>query len=95
MRKENRNQYILNRIPMSKITVEIPESIKNGSYANAVSVNVGQHDVTLDFGLIQPGVKDPTIGVVQRLIITHEVAESFMTILQDAMLDFRNKKKKQ
>lgn len=77
----------------NNISIQIKDELQTGVYSNAVSVNVNAHEVVLDFGMILPNSKPTTIKVQSRIVLSHQTAESFMSILQDAMLDFRNKKK--
>ena len=77
----------------AKIQIQIPNDRQAGVYSNAVSVNVNPNEVVLDMGYIVPNVKPTTIKVVSRVNMNHRTAESFMKVLQDAMLDWRNKQK--
>lgn len=76
-----------------KIQIQIEKDQQGGVYSNAVSVNVNSNEVVLDMGYILPNVQPTTIKVVSRINMNHRTAESFMKILQDAMLDWRNKQK--
>ena len=76
-----------------QVQVKIEPALEQGVYANAVSVHVNQNEVILDFGYIIPNVKPMTIKVVNRVNITHQTAESFMNVLSNAMLDWRNRQK--
>mgnify|MGYP000264015868 CR=1 FL=1 len=62
-----------------------------GVYSNAVSVHVNPNEVVLDFGYSTPNSNPPEIHIVSRVNMNHKNAESFLTVLQNAMLDFRNK----
>jgi len=77
----------------SNIQVKLEPGIEAGIYSNAVSVHVNQNEVILDFGYIVPNVKPTTIKVVSRINVTHNTAESFMKVLSNAMLDWRNRQK--
>lgn len=77
------------------IQVKLDQSVEAGLYSNAVSVHVNQNEVILDFGYIIPNVKPTTIKVVGRVNVTHNTAESFMKVLSNAMLDWRNRQKEQ
>lgn len=70
-------------------------SIEGGLYSNAVSVHVNQNEVILDFGYIVPNVKPTTIKIMSRVNVSHNTAESFMKVLSNAMLDWRNRQKDQ
>ena len=76
-----------------QVQVKLDPALEQGVYANAVSVHVNQNEVILDFGYIMPNVKPMTIKVVNRVNITHQTAESFMNVLSNAMLDWRNRQK--
>ncbi|MFH1720129.1 MAG: DUF3467 domain-containing protein [Patescibacteria group bacterium] len=77
-----------------KISVKITEDKEGGIYINAISVHVNSNEVTIDLGYILPNVKPTTIKLLQRANMSHKTAESFMNVLSNAMLDFRNKQKK-
>lgn len=73
--------------------VHIDDKTRSGKYANAVSVHVNRNEVVIDFGYIQPGQGQNRIDVVSRVNLNHDVAKSFMSLLQDAILDFQNRLK--
>lgn len=73
------------------VQVKMSDDVQAGVYSNAVSVNLNQNEVILDFGYILPGSKPTTIQVVSRVNMTHRTAESFLKVLQNAVLDWRNK----
>jgi len=75
------------------VQLKVPEDQQQGTYANAISVNLNQNEVIIDFGYIMPNVKPTSIKVVSRVNMTHRTAESFLKVLQNAVLDWRNKKK--
>lgn len=77
------------------IQVKMDPSIEGGLYSNAVSVHVNQNEVILDFGYIVPNVKPTTIKIMSRVNVSHNTAESFMKVLSNAMLDWRNRQKDQ
>lgn len=76
-----------------KIQIVLPESKKTGTYSNAVSVSINDNEVILDFGYIIPGSNHPTIEVVSRVNMGHKSCDSFLNVLQNAMLDYKNKNK--
>lgn len=80
-------------VSKNSLQIKIDKDDESGKYSNAVSVNVNTNEVILDMGFILPNVKPTTIKVVSRISMNHRTAESFMKILQDAMLDWRNKQK--
>lgn len=75
------------------IQVKVDPAAEQGTYSNAVSVHVNKNEVILDFGYILPNVKPTTIKLVDRVNLSHATAESFMKVLSNAMLDWRNKQK--
>jgi hypothetical protein len=81
MAEQNKNQ----------IQVKIDPEIEQGTFANAVSVNVNQNEVVLDFGYILPNSQPTTIKVISRINLTHKTNESLMKVLSDAMKDWKNR----
>jgi len=77
-----------------KLSVKISEDKESGVYSNAVSVHVNTNETIIDFGYILPNVQPTTIKLLQRINMNHKTAESFMNVLSNAMLDFRNKQEK-
>jgi hypothetical protein len=67
---------------------------KSGVYSNVASVHVNNNEVVMDFGYMMPGSQTAQILVNSRVNMTHETAKSFISMLQNAMLDFQNKKNK-
>lgn len=76
-----------------EIQVKMDPAMEQGLFSNAVSVHVNQNEVILDFGYILPNAKPTTIKVVSRVNMTHQTAESFMKVISNAMLDWRNRQK--
>ncbi len=76
-----------------QVQVKIDPSLEQGVYSNAVSVHVNSNEVILDFGYIVPNMQPMTIKVVNRVNLSHQTAESFMKVLSNAMLDWRNRQK--
>jgi hypothetical protein len=76
-----------------QIQVKIDPALEQGIFTNAVSVHVNQNEVIIDFGYILPNMKPMTIKVVSRVNLTHQTAESFMKVISNAMLDWRNRQK--
>ena len=76
-----------------QIQVKIDAQAEQGSFTNAVSVHVNSNEVILDFGYILPNQNPTTIKLVNRINMTHQTAESFMNVLSNAMLDWRNRQK--
>ena len=76
-----------------QIQVKIDPALEQGVFSNAVSVHVNNNEVIFDFGYIMPNTKPMSIKVVNRVNVTHQTAESFMNVLSNAMLDWRNRQK--
>lgn len=74
-----------------QVQVKLSEDQEAGCYSNAISVHVNQNEVILDLGYVLPNTNPATIKVVQRVNMSHKTAESFMNVLSNAMLDWRNK----
>ena len=74
-----------------QIQIKIDPEKEAGSYANAVSVHVNHNEVIIDLGYVLPNTSPATIKVVERVNLSHSTAESFMNVLSNAMLDWRNK----
>ena len=77
----------------NQIQVKLDPSLEQGTFSNAVSVHVNQNEVVIDFGYILPNSNPMTIKVVNRVNLSHSTAESFMKVLSNAMLDWRNRQK--
>jgi hypothetical protein len=77
----------------SQIQVKLDTTQEQGQFSNAVSVHVNANEVVIDMGYILPNSKPMTIKVVSRVNMTHQTAESFMNLLSNAMLDWRNRQK--
>lgn len=77
----------------NQIQVKLDPAIEQGQFSNAVSVHVNANEVVVDMGYILPNSKPMTIKVVSRINMTHQTAESFMNLLSNAMLDWRNRQK--
>lgn len=77
------------------INVQVKDEMQSGVYANAASVSVKENDILLDFGYILPGVNPTTIKVMARVNLSHETAGQFLSVFQNALLDFKNQKKEQ
>lgn len=76
-----------------KIQVKFDANQETGVYSNAVSVHLKKNEMILDFGYIIPNLTPTTIKVVSRINVTHETAESFLKVLSNAVLDWKNKQK--
>jgi hypothetical protein len=73
--------------------VVLPENTENGVYANAVSVHFNNNECILDMAYTMPNTKEPTLKIVSRINMTHRTAESFLKVLSNALLDWKNKQK--
>ncbi len=78
----------------TKISVLVPDAVKTGVYSNAASVSVNENDVVVDFGYMIPGSHPTQITIVSRINMPHAAAENFTSVLADALLDHRNRKKR-
>jgi hypothetical protein len=76
-----------------RIQIKFDSAQETGVYSNAVSVHLKKNEMVLDFGYIIPNVNPTTIKIVSRINITHDTAESFLKILSNAILDWKNKQK--
>ncbi len=76
-----------------QIQVKLDPAMEQGTFSNAVSVHVNQNEVIIDFGYILPNNTPMVIKVVSRVNLSHQTAESFMKVLSNAMLDWRNRQK--
>ncbi|MFA5829741.1 MAG: DUF3467 domain-containing protein [Candidatus Gracilibacteria bacterium] len=81
--------------PNQQVQVKIDPSLEQGVYSNAVSVHVNSNEIILDFGYIIPNMQPMTIKVVNRVNLSHQTAESFMKVLSNALLDWRNRQKEE
>jgi hypothetical protein len=80
--------------PQQNMVVTFADGVmQSGKYSNAVSVHVNMNEVVLDFGYAMPNTNPAQIQIVERVNLNHQTARSFMTVLQNAMLDFSNKMK--
>ncbi|MBT4916911.1 DUF3467 domain-containing protein [Candidatus Peregrinibacteria bacterium] len=77
-----------------KYNIKIPEDQESGVYSNAVSVHFNGNECIIDMAYVMPNVKEPTLKVVSRVNMSHRTAESFLKVLSNAMLDFKNKNDK-
>lgn len=83
MAEDSKKQYL----------VKITEDVENGNFVNAISVHFNGNECVLDMGYTLPNAEKPTIKIVSRLNMTHRTAESFLKVLSNALLDFKNKNK--
>ncbi|MDA1060571.1 MAG: DUF3467 domain-containing protein [bacterium] len=74
--------------------VKLREELEAGVYSNAVSVHVNNNEVILDMAYTMPNMPEPMIKIVSRVNMSHKTAESFLNVLSNAILDFKNKQKK-
>ncbi len=82
-----------NQQQQQQIQVKLYPAMEQGIFSNAVSVHVNQNEVIIDFGYILPNNTPMVIKVVSRVNLSHQTAESFMKVLSNAMLDWRNRQK--
>lgn len=78
--------------------IRLSEEAEAGSYINAVSVHVNNNEVVLDLAYTLPQItgkdEDKSIKILHRVNMTHKTAESFLNVLSNAILDWKNKQKK-
>lgn len=73
--------------------LKVPEDLETGVYANAVSVHFNHGECIIDMAYSMPNMPEPTIKVVSRVNMSHRTAESFLKVMSDAFLDWKNKNK--
>ena len=73
---------------------KVTEEVEQGVYSNAVSVHFNQNECVIDFAYVLPNTKEPTLKVTSRVNMSHRTAESFLKVLSNAMLDWKNKSEK-
>lgn len=65
----------------TNISVEVPDNLKAGAYANTVNIAITSNDETIfDFIFVHPTLK--TAVVVSRVVIPLKVAKSLNMIMQ-------------
>ncbi len=74
-----------------KYKVKLPEELEQGTYSNAVSVHFNQNECIIDFAYVLPNTPEPALKVVSRINMSHRTAESFLKVLSNGLLDWRNK----
>lgn len=83
----------------ARFEIQVPDELREGAYANFLSVWHTQHDFTLDFAVTdQPVPVDPLEGggvsvpcrVVSRIRIPATVAEDVLRALAQNVTDFEN-----
>ncbi len=81
MSKEDQNNQ-------SQISIELPEEIAEGSYANLVMIAHSNSEFVLDFIRLMPGV--PKAKVKSRVVITPEHALRLLNALKDNIEKYEN-----
>lgn len=71
--------------------VKISEDLEGGVYANAVSVHFNNNEAVIDMAYLLPNAPEPLLKVVSRINMNHRTAESFLKVLSNAILDWKNK----
>ncbi len=77
-----------------KYKIKVPEDIEQGAYANAASVHFNGNECVIDMAYVIPNSEEPTLKVVSRVNMSHKTAESFLKVLSNALLDWKNKTNK-
>lgn len=75
-----------------QLHVHVPAELQTGVFSNAASVTVTPNEVTVDFGFLLPNVNPSTIHIASRVTMTHVGAKNFLSTLQNAILDYENKR---
>ncbi len=78
-----------------KYKVKLPADKEEGVYANAASVHLNSNECIIDMAYLIPNAKEPVLKVVSRVNMSHRTAESFLKVLSNAILDYKNKQKGQ
>ncbi|MBD3361066.1 DUF3467 domain-containing protein [Candidatus Peregrinibacteria bacterium] len=81
MAEEKKKQY----------KVKLPEEQEAGVYTNAVSVHFNTNECIVDMAYVLPNTPEPMLKVVSRVNMSHRTAESFLKVLSNALLDWKNK----
>ncbi len=76
-----------------KYKVKVSEALEAGVYTNAISVHFNSNECIIDMGYSVPNAGEPLIKVVSRVNMSHKTAESFINVLSNALLDWKNKQK--
>lgn len=76
------------------VKIKINSDLEAGVYANAASVSFTNTEVVLDLAYRINNGDDTTIKIVSRVNMTHQTAESFLKVLSNALLDYKNKAEK-
>ncbi|MDX9970997.1 MAG: DUF3467 domain-containing protein [Candidatus Gracilibacteria bacterium] len=76
-----------------KLTLKVKDELEQGVYANAISVHINPNECVLDFAYQIPNTKDPVLKLVSRVNMNHKTMESFVQIVTNALLDWKNKQK--
>lgn len=74
--------------------VKMTDEMEQGVYANAVSVHFNNNECVIDMAYVLPNTTEPILKVVSRVNMSHKTAESFLKVLSNAMLDWKNKTQK-
>jgi len=77
-----------------QLTIRMPNDMQKGAYANLVSVTVGANEAVIDFAFQMPLPGQPQAEAVSRIILTPSVAKQFLSVFQNAVLDFDKQQKK-
>lgn len=76
-----------------KFKVKLPEDMEQGVYSNAVSVHFNSNECIIDMAYVIPNTAEPVLKIVSRINMSHHTAESFLKVLSNALLDYKNKQK--
>lgn len=87
------NQQIMSDDKKKKYKVKLAEGKEEGVYANAASVHFNSNECVVDMAYVIPNATEPILKVVSRVNMSHKTAESFLKVLSNAILDWKNKSK--
>lgn len=96
---DQQNQQPNPQGPIARFDIQVPEDLRDGAYANFLSVWHTQHDFTLDFAVTDQAVHaDHPDGhsvsvpcrVVARVRIPATVADDVLRALAQNVTDFEN-----
>jgi hypothetical protein len=76
-----------------KFKVKITPELESGVYANAASVHFNANECIVDMAYVLPNAPEPMLKIVSRVNMSHRTAESFLKVLSNALLDWKNKTK--
>lgn len=73
----------------TQISLELPDEVFEGTYANIVIIMSSPAEFVLDFARIVPG--KPKAKIKSRVIIPPQTAKKMIKILEDRIKDYENR----